>query len=130
MLGAVPGGTRVIPPTPPTPEPAPEPEPKSRKGLIWALVLIGIAALAGIVFLVTRGDSPIEPETVAVPSLEGMTEAQEADLGRQMLRDFPLDTVNEAQRLRGHPETLGQPGVRQPGRTAAARIDPTAIDSA
>ncbi len=115
VLGAVPGGTRVIPPTPPTPEPEPEPEPKSRKGLIWTLVLIGIAALAGIVFLVTRGDSPTTPETVAVPSLEGMTEAQARtaldEVGLQMSAQTEVsEDVDEGLAIRWEPSDQADPG--------------------
>ncbi len=79
VLGAPAGATQVYPPTDPglpAQEPTPEEQPeRSRKGLVWFLVVLGVAAVAGIVWLAMRGGDGT-PETVSVPDLAEMTEAE------------------------------------------------------
>jgi serine/threonine-protein kinase len=93
VMNPVSGGTRVLPPTrPAAPAPAsaqaePEEPPRRRTGLIWFLVLLGLAAIAGIVALGMRGATPVSPTTVAVPDLTGLTEAE----ARSALSDAQLE---------------------------------------
>lgn len=83
LLSAPGGATRVIPPaapvsrTPqqPKPETTPEAPRRSRKGLVWFLVLVGIAAIGGIIALALQGDD-LGTDLVAVPDLTGMTEVE------------------------------------------------------
>jgi serine/threonine-protein kinase len=82
-MSPVSGGTRVLPPTRPgapaqaaASPPEPEEAPRRRTGLVWFLVLVGVAAIAGIIALAMQGATPIGPGTVAVPDLTGMTEAE------------------------------------------------------
>ncbi len=119
VMSAVPGGTRVIPPAGPAPTaPTPQPEedkPKSRKGLVWFLVLLGVAAIAGIIYLATSGQEPSGPETVPVPVLTDMNEAE----ARAALAEVELEmsaqteaseTVDEGLAIRWEPNDEAEPG--------------------
>lgn len=112
--GAGAGATRMYPPTgsgtaTQAPVATKEPEPrKKRTGLVWFLVLVGLAAIAGIVALAMQGGPP-DSDVVAVPDLTGQTEAE----ARSALRDVGLEmsplsesseTVDEGLAIRWDPE--------------------------
>jgi serine/threonine-protein kinase len=57
-----------------------EDEPKSRKGLMWTLIAIGVLALAAIVtMLVINGQGEEEPTTAPVPTLSAGVTPEEAE---------------------------------------------------
>lgn len=72
------GPTAATPTRPPygagTPEPAPE-DPPRRTWLIWVLVAVAVLAIGGIAWALMRGGGT-EPETVAVPPVVGLSEAE------------------------------------------------------
>jgi eukaryotic-like serine/threonine-protein kinase len=74
---AQPWGATGAPSTPPSGTPAEEDEGKSRKGLMWTLITIGVLAVAAIVvFLLMNNDRT--PDQVEVPSLPATVTPEEA----------------------------------------------------
>lgn len=65
-----------------------EDDTKRRRWVLWTLVAVAIAAIAGIVLLLTRGE-PAGPDAVALPDLTGMTEEE----ARAEVADLDLDFV-------------------------------------
>jgi beta-lactam-binding protein with PASTA domain len=109
VLGAPAGATQVYPPTDPglpaqesTPEEQPE---RSRRGLVWFLVVLGVAAVAGIVWLAMRGGDGT-PETVSVPDLAALTEV---DLDMSSQQEASED-VEEGLAIRWEPTDEAEPG--------------------
>ncbi|WNB85576.1 Stk1 family PASTA domain-containing Ser/Thr kinase [Cellulomonas sp. ATA003] len=67
--------------------------PKRRRGLVWALVLIGLAAIATIATLAVLDRRDTAAETVAVPNLVDMTrEAAQAELE---IRELTMEPIEE-----------------------------------
>ncbi|HWS58737.1 MAG TPA: Stk1 family PASTA domain-containing Ser/Thr kinase [Actinotalea sp.] len=101
-----------------TPEDETE-EPRSRRGLMWALIGVALAAIVGIVLILQLGNATGEPEvtTVEVPGVVGLSEAEarsqiEAlDLEFVPIQEASLD-VPEGTVIRTDPEegTLVEPG--------------------
>jgi eukaryotic-like serine/threonine-protein kinase len=91
-----PGATTVSETTGPPPD-----EPPRRRGLMWALIILGVAAVAALVGLaILNNDREQAAETVQVPDLVDMTqEAAQQELqgvGLTMERlEEPSDTVEE-----------------------------------
>jgi beta-lactam-binding protein with PASTA domain len=66
----------VVPPAEGAPVDGPE-ERTSRKGLMWALIAVGVLAVAAIVTILLLNRAPTEPDPVTVPTVEqGMTQEQ------------------------------------------------------
>jgi beta-lactam-binding protein with PASTA domain len=120
VMRPVPGGTQVLPPTRPTSAAAAPPaevEPhRSRKGLVWFLVILGLAAIGGIVAIAMQSGTPILPNTVNVPNLDGLDEAE----ARQTLTDAelemsaqsePSDTVDDGLAIRWEPTDEAEKGA-------------------
>ncbi|MCB7135748.1 Stk1 family PASTA domain-containing Ser/Thr kinase [Cellulosimicrobium marinum] len=78
-----PWATAAAPAVPPGEEPPGEDEEegKSRKGLMWALIAVGVLAIAAIVTMLLLNREPPAPDTVEVPTVqEGMTQSEAAAL--------------------------------------------------
>jgi serine/threonine-protein kinase len=73
--GAAGGFPPVQRATPRTPEPPADDDP-SRRWLVWVLAVVGVLAVAGIIFLLTRGSGTPPPEQVRVPSVTGLAADQ------------------------------------------------------
>jgi beta-lactam-binding protein with PASTA domain/tRNA A-37 threonylcarbamoyl transferase component Bud32 len=107
QMNPLPAGTRVLPATGPVTRtstaggPGEEPAPK-RRGLLWFLIVLGLAATAGIVAIALQGGTPLGPRTVAVPDLEGMDEAE----ARQTLAGADLEMAAESE-----PSAVVEPGL-------------------
>jgi len=91
--GAAGGFPPVQRTVPRTPEPPADDEP-NRRWLVWVLAVVGVLALAGIIFVLTRGSGPSAPEQVRVPSVVGLA----ADQAVQKLKSADLvpSTVQKA----------------------------------
>lgn len=110
-------------------------ENKSRKGLIWALSILGVLLLAGVVFAIiqlTGNDAPEPPTTAQVPDLSGMTanEARAALEGEGFVFDLsdetqPSDTVEADLVLTWDPQ-----GEQEVGTTITVVLSsgPDAVD--
>ncbi|WP_369824454.1 Stk1 family PASTA domain-containing Ser/Thr kinase [Cellulosimicrobium sp. CUA-896] len=106
-----PWATTAAPAVPPNGEGPgdPEEEKKSRKGLMWTLIAVGVLALAAIATILLLNRPPAEPETVEVPTVqEGMTEDEARALFEGVDLEFnPLleqsDAVPEGQFVRQSP---------------------------
>lgn len=87
----------------------PEEEKKSRKGLMWTLIAVGVLAVAAIVTLFLLNRPPAEPDTVTVPTVQqGMTEEEAQALFEGLDLEFnPLleqsDSIPEGQFIRQSP---------------------------
>jgi eukaryotic-like serine/threonine-protein kinase len=87
----------------------PEDEPKSRKGLMWTLIAVGVLALAAIATIFLLNRPPAEPDTVTVPTVQqGMTQEEARALFEDVDLEFnPLleqsDSVPEGQFVRQSP---------------------------
>lgn len=106
LMGQQGAGTQVMDPASPwgstgalgvTPDGAPgEPEEeKSRKGLMWALIAIGVIAIATLITILVINGGDDTPETVAVPVLEQTitpAEAKERIEGAGLVYDEARDT--------------------------------------
>lgn len=81
---ANPWATSAAPAVPPGEQPPGEDDeqPKSRKGLMWTLIAIGVLAVAAIVtMLLINQNKDAEPELVTVPTVQaGMTQEEAAAL--------------------------------------------------
>nr|WP_307844964.1 Stk1 family PASTA domain-containing Ser/Thr kinase [Actinotalea solisilvae] len=94
-----------------TTRPAPDDEEPNRRWVVWVLVAVALAAVAGIVYLLTQGTGDTEePTTVEVPNVVGMDEAA----ARQLVEDADLvfergteasTTVEEGFVIRTDPES-------------------------
>ena len=103
QMSPLPAGTRVLPPTtgPVTrtstaggaTEAGQEEPPPRRRGLIWFLVLLGLAATAGIIAIAMQGGTPLGPRTVQVPDLDGLDEAE----ARTALSEVELEMAAESE---------------------------------
>ncbi|XXM83871.1 Stk1 family PASTA domain-containing Ser/Thr kinase [Cellulosimicrobium sp. PMB13] len=84
-----PWATAAAPAVPPGDVPGEdEEEPKSRKGLMWTLIAVGVLAIAAIVTLWLLNRPPAEPDTVTVPTVQaGMTEEE----ARALFEDLDLE---------------------------------------
>ncbi|WP_265522434.1 Stk1 family PASTA domain-containing Ser/Thr kinase [Oerskovia flava] len=72
-------GAAAIPPAGPEEPLAEEPEEKkSRKGLMWTLIAVGVVAIATIVTLLLLNGREAPPETVVVPTLSADVTEEEA----------------------------------------------------
>ena len=75
--------------------PGPDDDEPKRRWVVWVLVAVAVAALAGIAFLLTRGGAePEVPTTVEVPDVVGVEEAA----ARQLIESSELvfERVTEA----------------------------------
>ena len=94
VIGAGSSPTQVVPASAPwgqvQPEPAgpashrlpdPQDEEPDRRWVVWVLVTVAVAAIAGILWLLTQGDpaGPEEPTTVTLPDLVGMEQSLAQD---------------------------------------------------
>lgn len=72
----------VPPGQPPVGAPAegePEDEGSGKKrGLMWALIAVGVVAIAAIITMILLNQKPAEPETVAVPAFSATTTPEQA----------------------------------------------------
>lgn len=80
---ANPWATQVAPAAAPPGQGGPdeeEEEPKSRKGLMWALIAVGVLAVAAIItmLLINSNSEPEEPTTGTVPTLAATVTPEEA----------------------------------------------------
>lgn len=85
-----------------------EPEAKSRKALVWTLVVVALLALAGLIaLLVVNSNKEEEPSLVQVPALAGMTQEQaQAELdavGLEMRGLSEASTIEEGVFVRSEP---------------------------
>ncbi|GAA3215007.1 Stk1 family PASTA domain-containing Ser/Thr kinase [Oerskovia jenensis] len=77
------GVPAAVPPgQPPVGAPAegePEDEGSGKKrGLMWALIAVGVVAIAAIITMILLNQKPAEPETVAVPAFSATTTPEQA----------------------------------------------------
>ncbi len=76
-MSPVPSETRVMSTTATQASAPQEPEPpKKRRGLVWFLVIVGLAAIAAIIALAMQGNTPLGPTMVTVPDLSDRTAAE------------------------------------------------------
>src|SRR5690606_12408736 len=138
-----PWATSTAPAVPPGEEPPgeDEEEPKSRKGLMWALIAVGVLALAAIItMIVISNQGADEPTTRTVPA--GGTEAElgstvtaffSAGPDAVVIQDVKGKTQDEARQiLEGQGLTVtsgGSEDSKDVPKDAVTRTDPAAGQS-